>query len=155
MGKIIVAALIGLIALPVAHADTGIVTKKSANSVAATLDCLESTLRAKGMTIFARVDHDDGASKVGLTLRPTELLIFGNPKLGTQLMTSNQTAGMDLPMKALAWQDAEGTVWLSYNDPAYLAARHGIDDRAEVIKKMTGALGKFSDKATQPAAKDC
>lgn len=137
-----------------AQADNGLVTKKSANSVGATLDCLEKTLKAKGITIVTRWSHDAGAAKVGIKLRPTELLIFGNPKMGTHFFTSNQTAGIDLPMKALAWEDADGQVWLTYNDPQYIADRHGIQDRPEIVKKMTGALGKFTDKATQ-AAKEC
>jgi uncharacterized protein (DUF302 family) len=133
-----------------AHADNGVITKPSTRSVDATLDCLESALKAKGMTIFTRVDHSGGAAGVGLELRPTKLLIFGNPKLGTHLMTSNQTAAIDLPMKALAWEDADGKVWLSYNDPAYIAGRHGVTDRQEVVQKMTGALARFTDLATQP-----
>ena len=148
MRKIALALFALALVTPLAHADSGIVTKASKRSVKDTIDCLETTLGAKGLTIFARVDHAGGATKAGLSLGPTELLIFGNPKMGTHLMTSNPTAGLDLPMKALAWQDADGKVWLSYNDPAYVAGRHGVADRAEIIKKMTGALGKFSDKAT-------
>ena len=81
---------------------------------------------------------------MGLKLRPTELLIFGNPKLGTHFFTSNQTAGIDLPMKALAWEDKNGQVWLTYNDPKYIARRHGIKDRDEIVVKMSRALGKFA-----------
>jgi len=130
-------------------ADNGLITKKSKNSADQTISKLEKILRKKGMTIFARVSHTKGASGVKIPLRKTELLIFGNPKLGSHLMTSNQTAGIDLPMKALAWKDAKGQVWLTYNDPAYLASRHGIKDRAKVVKKMTGALKKFTDAASQ------
>ena len=88
------------------------------------------------------------AEAVGIPLRPTELLIFGNPKLGSNMFTSAQSAGIDLPMKALAWEDADGKVWLGYNDPAYIAERHGISDREAVVEKMSGALNKFSDIAT-------
>ena len=92
----------------------------------ATIDRLENAAKAKGLTIFARVDHAAGATSVGLPLRPTELLIFGNARGGTPLMQLAQTIGIDLPLKALAWEDAAGKTWLSYNDPAWLAARHGV-----------------------------
>ncbi|MFV2055573.1 MAG: DUF302 domain-containing protein [Thiohalomonadales bacterium] len=132
-----------------AHADNGLITKKSQLSVAKTLDKLEDIIKKKGLTIFARVDHTAGAKKVGLQLRPTQLLIFGNPKMGTPLMQSNQTVGIDLPMKALAWQDASGQVWISYNDPKYLASRHTITNQDPIFKKMTGALGKLTDAASK------
>ncbi len=130
-----------------AAADNGLMVKPSAYSVAETLDRLERVLQEKGLTIVARVDHSAGAAKAKLNLRPTQLLIFGNPKMGTALMQSNQGIGIDLPMKVLAWQDDQGRVWISYNDPAYLAGRHQVQDRGEVIKKMTGALAKLTDKA--------
>ena len=128
--------------------DDGLVTKKSNYSVKETLDRLENVLKKKGITIALRWSHSDNGNKVGIPLRPTELLIFGNPKLGTNFFTSKQTAGIDLPMKALAWEDEKGQVWLTYNDPAYIANRHGINDRDKVKKKMTGALGKLTSKAT-------
>lgn len=128
--------------------NNGLISKKSSHSVSVTLDRLEKILKEKGFTIAVRWNHGGGAKKAGIPLRPTEVLMFGNPKVGTNFMTSNQTAGIDLPMKALAWEDANGQVWLSYNDPQYLADRHGIGDRAEIVKKMTGALGKFTDAAT-------
>ena len=128
--------------------DNGMVTKKSNYSVKETLDRLEGVLKEKGITIALRWSHSDNGNKVGIPLRPTELLIFGNPKLGTNMFTSNQTAGIDFPMKALAWEDEKGQVWLTYNDPSYLAKRHGITDRDEVVTKMTGALNKFSSAAT-------
>lgn len=130
------------------HAKDGLVTIKSNHSVKVTLDRLEAVLKKKGITIVTRWNHTAGAEKAGIKLRPTELLIFGNPKLGSHMFTSNQTAGIDLPMKALAWQDEKGQVWLTYNDPAYIANRHGIKDRPEIVKKMTGALGKLTGKAT-------
>jgi uncharacterized protein (DUF302 family) len=89
-------------------------------------DRLEAEIKAKGMTVFARIDHAAGAAELGLPLRPTELLIFGNAKAGTPLMQANQAIGIDLPLKALVFEDAAGTVWLSYNDPRWLAQRHGI-----------------------------
>ncbi|WP_420345121.1 DUF302 domain-containing protein [Pelagibius sp.] len=127
----------------------GTVVKKSNHSVAATIDRLEAILKEKGLTIFARVDHQAGAQKAGLELRPTMLLVFGNPKLGTPLMQSGQTIGLDLPQKALAYEDAAGDVYLAYNDPAYLAGRHAIADRDEVFKRISGALGNFTDAAVK------
>ncbi len=132
-----------------AFAENGIIVKESKHSVNATISLLEETLKSKGITIFARVDHAAGGAKVDLPLRPTELLIFGNPKLGTPLMQSNQTAGLDLPLKALAYEDADGKVLLVYNDPEYLNSRHGLGDKAEVVKKISGALNKFTDVATK------
>ena len=125
----------------------GMISLKSANSVKVTLDKLEAVLKKKGITIVTRWSHDAGAKKVGIKLRPTELLIFGNPKLGSHFFTSQQTAGIDLPLKALAWKDAKGQVWLSYNDPAYIAQRHHIKDRGEIVTKMTGALKKLTAAA--------
>ena len=118
-------------------------------SVDETLDRLEASVKAKGMTVFARIDHAAGARRVGLELRPTELLIFGNPKIGTRLMQSNQQAGIDLPVKALAWADANGTVRLTINSPDYLTRRHCINDQQAVVDKMTAALEKFAQGATR------
>ncbi|MCW9024243.1 MAG: DUF302 domain-containing protein [Gammaproteobacteria bacterium] len=127
--------------------DNGLINKKSPHSVGQTLDRLEALLNKKGITIVTRWKHHDGAKKAGIPLRATELLIFGNPKLGSHFFTSNQLAGIDLPMKALAWEDAEGQVWLSYNDPAFIAKRHQIQDRAEIVSKMTNALDKLTNAA--------
>jgi uncharacterized protein (DUF302 family) len=138
------------IADSIAAADNnGLISKKSHHSVKVTLDRLENVLKKKGITIVTRWSHDAGGKKVGIPLRPTELLLFGNPKLGTHMFTSNQTAGIDLPMKALAWEDEKGQVWLSYNDPQYIADRHSISNRTEVVKKMTGALNKLTNIATK------
>jgi len=101
---------------------------------------LEAAVKAKGMTVFARIDHSAGASAVGLSLNPTEVLIFGNAKGGTPLMQAAQTIGIDLPLKALVWQDASGSTWLSYNDPAWLARRHGLSGTEAVIGNLTAAL---------------
>ncbi|MGD8559583.1 MAG: DUF302 domain-containing protein [Gammaproteobacteria bacterium] len=128
--------------------DNGMISKKSNYSVKETLDRLEDVLKKKGITIAVRWSHSENGKKAGIPIRPTELLIFGNPKLGTHFFTSNQTAGIDLPMKALAWKDEKGQVWLTYNDPAYIAKRHGINDRDDIIKKMSGALDKLSSVAT-------
>lgn len=120
----------------------------SNHSVADTLDRFEAAVRAKGMRVFTRIDHASGARAVGKTLRPTELLVFGNPKVGTLLMQSNQLAGLDLPLKALAWEGADGQVWLTINTAGYLAERYSICDREEVVRKMTAALDKFAQAAT-------
>jgi uncharacterized protein (DUF302 family) len=133
-----------------AWADTdGIVTVPSNNSVTATADKLASLLTSKGITVFARVDHAAGAKKVGKSLRPTHLIIFGNPKLGTPLMESNQKIGLDLPMKALIYQASDNKTYISYTSPAFLAKRHGIQDRDKVFAKMTGALKNFTTAAAK------
>jgi uncharacterized protein (DUF302 family) len=114
-----------------------------------TMNRLETAVKAKGMTVFARIDHAAGAAAVALPLRPTELLIFGNAKGGTPLMQSVQTVGIDLPLKALVWQDASGKTWLSYNDPEWLAKRHGLGGETEAaVKMMTGALAAVAKAAT-------
>jgi uncharacterized protein (DUF302 family) len=133
-----------------AYAGSGIITVKSSHDVKTTADRLESTLKQKGMNVFNRINHAQGAQKVGKELRPTELIIFGNPKVGTPLMQCAQSVGIDLPQKALIWQDAQGQVWLSYNDPNYLVERHQIAGCDEVIKKVTKALGNFAKSATMP-----
>lgn len=133
------------------HGDNnGMISKKSHHSVKVTLDRLEAVLKKKGIGVALRWSHNEKGESVGIPLRPTELLMFGNPKLGTHMFTSNQTAGIDLPLKALAWEDESGQVWLTYNDPAYVAKRHHIKDRADVLKKMSGALDKLSTVATKP-----
>ena len=145
---ILLFSLIALVPVMTQAADDGMISKKSKFSVKATLDRLENVLRKKGITIVTRWSHDAGAKKAGIDLRPTELLIFGNPKMGSHFFTSNQTAGIDLPMKALAWKDEKGQVWLTYNDPTYIANRHGINDRPAIVKKMTGALNNLTNAAT-------
>ena len=127
---------------------TGLTTIRSRDSVKATIDRLEAELKAAGVTVFARIDHAAGAASAGMSLRPTELLIFGNPKAGTPLMQAKQTIGIDLPLKVLAWEDASGDVWVSYNDPAWLAARHGLGEEAqEAVRALAAALVKFAKAA--------
>jgi uncharacterized protein (DUF302 family) len=129
-------------------AEHGLVTLASPHSVKETIDRLDAEARAKGLTIFARIDHADGARADGLPLRPTELLIFGNAKGGTPLMQAAQTIGIDLPLKALAWEDATGKVWLSYNDPAWLADRHGIAPQtAPITQTLANALAALTKHA--------
>ena len=134
----------------VTYADNGIISIKSSHDVKTTVDRLDNILREKGMTVFIRINHAEGAQKVGKKLRPTELIIFGNPKVGTPLMQCGQSVGIDLPQKALIWQDESGQVWLSYNDPKYLASRHSIKECGEIIKKIEKALGNFARMATMP-----
>ncbi len=129
------------------HED-GLISKKSNYSVKETLDKLEAVLKKKGIGIVLRWSHDEKAKGVGIPLRPTELLMFGNPKLGSHMFTANQTAGIDLPLKALAWKDKKGQVWLTYNDPAYIVKRHHIKNRSKIQAKMTGALDKLTNIAT-------
>jgi uncharacterized protein (DUF302 family) len=112
-----------------------------------TMDRLEAEVRARGLTVFARIDHAAGAAEVGLTLRPTELIIFGNARGGTPLMQASQTAGIDLPLKALVWQDAAGKTCLSYNEPSWIVQRHGLGVRAEIVDNLTAALSAISRKA--------
>ena len=110
-------------------------------------DRLEAETKARGLAVFARIDHAAGAAQAGLALRPTELLIFGNAKGGTPLMQSSQTIGIDLPLKALVWQDTAGKTWLSYNQPSWLAKRHGAA-AAPAVEAMTALLGALARKAT-------
>jgi uncharacterized protein (DUF302 family) len=122
-------------------ANNGLVTMASAYGAKETVDRFENDVKSKGMTVFARIDHAAGAKAVGLSLRPTELLIFGNAKAGTPLMQSHQTLGIDLPLKVLVWEDAVGKVWLSYNEPGWLAARHGDQfNGGQAAEQMTAAL---------------
>ncbi len=111
--------------------EDGLVSVASKYSVKDTLDRLEADLKVKGITVFARIDHAAGAAAVAMPLRPTEVLIFGNPKAGTPLMQSKQTIGIDLPLKMLGWEDADGKVWLTYNDVSWLARRHHLGPSTE------------------------
>ena len=147
--KKILLSLSLLLITNLSFADPGVVTKTSANSVKETLDKLETIVTGKGFTVVARVNHAKAAEKNGLSLRPTEVLIFGNPKVGTKLMSSNQAIGLDLPVKVLVWEDEKGVVSISYSDPAWMVSRYGINYREGVVKKMTGALGKFTDAAAK------
>ena len=129
----------------------GLMTIPSGFAAKETMDRLEAAVKAKGLTVFARVDHAAGAAAVGLSLRPTELLVFGNAKGGTPLMVENQTAGIDLPLKALVHQDADGKVWLSYNDPAWIARRHGLGPTiAANVQVLAEALGALTKHAATP-----
>ena len=123
----------------------GVVHIRSRHSVQETVQRLESTLRTHGLIIFCHVDHSVEAEKAGLKMRPTQLLIFGNAKAGTPLMVASPTLAIDLPLKALAWEDADGTVWLSYNSPEYLQQRHNVPD--DLIKNIAGAAALLQQAA--------
>ncbi len=135
---------------PVMAGDNGLIHVKSTHNVKQTADRLESVLKEKGMTVFIRIDHAKAAKKVDKDLRPTELIIFGNPKAGTPLMQCAQSVAIDLPQKALIWKDDAGQVWLSYNDPEYLEKRHGIKGCEKPIANIKKALENFAQKATMP-----
>lgn len=127
----------------------GVIAVRSPHSVKDTLDRFAGAAKAKGLNIFLRVDHATGAKKIGKSLRPTELLVFGNPQGGTPLMACAQSAGIDLPLKALAWQDASGQVWLGYNDPQFLADRHGARDCGPVVQNLRKALAGLAREAVK------
>jgi uncharacterized protein (DUF302 family) len=128
----------------------GLVTLESAYSVEETIDRLETALEDNGLIVVARIDHSKNADGVGEDLRPTQLLIFGNPEPGTALLLSSQTVGIDLPQKFLAWEDENGQVFLSYNDPAFLTNRHGIADQDAVVQQVSDALAMLAEGATAP-----
>jgi uncharacterized protein (DUF302 family) len=130
-------------------ADNGLITLPSTHDFETTLGRLLAALADKSITVFARVDHAAGAKDVGLRLRPTTLIVFGNPLAGTPLMEAAQIAGIDLPLKALVWEDADGTVKLSYNDPRWIAARHDLGDvAAKSVAGMTVLLAALAQRAT-------
>jgi uncharacterized protein (DUF302 family) len=130
-------------------ATPGLTTIRSSFGPQDTMNRFATAVKAKGMTVFARIDHAAGATAVGLSLRPTEVLIFGNARGGTPLMQSVQTLGIDLPLKALVWQDAAGDTWLSYNEPDWLAKRHGLSSETEAaVGTLAGALAALAKAAT-------
>jgi uncharacterized protein (DUF302 family) len=124
----------------------GLVAAKSSFSAKDTMTRIEDVVKQRGLTVFARIDHAAGAAKIGKALRPTEVLIFGNPQGGTPLMECAQSAGIDLPLKALVWEDSIGQVWVGYNDPTYLAKRHEAG-QCSVVENMSKALGGIVDAA--------
>jgi uncharacterized protein (DUF302 family) len=129
--------------------DDGLITVASSFSVRETVERLVSFVTSHGLTVFARIDHAAGAAQVGLPLRPTELLIFGHAKTGTPLMQDRQAAAIDLPVKALAWEDADRKVWLTYNDAAWIAKRHGLGPAsAQAVQAIAGGLAAAAKAAT-------
>ncbi|MBL8072555.1 MAG: DUF302 domain-containing protein [Nitrospira sp.] len=135
-----------LVRMSPAHADDTLVTKQSHYTVAETIDRIARAVTDKGMFLFARINHADEARKVGLEMPPTELLLFGNPRGGTALMLAAPTVAIDLPMKALAWQDRAGRVWLTYNAPALLPVRHGL--AAELAARLD-PVGTLLERAVE------
>jgi uncharacterized protein (DUF302 family) len=131
-----------------AAAADGLTAVKSPHSAKDTMTRLEDTVKQRGLNVFARVDHTAGAAKIGKTLRPTEVLIFGNPQGGTPLMECEQSMGIDLPLKALVWEDAAGQVWVGYNDPAYLGQRHGAPT-CPAIENVRKALAGLAQAAVE------
>ncbi|ABI71942.1 DUF302 domain-containing protein [Shewanella frigidimarina] len=137
-----------LLASAHAYAVESLITVESHYSAKETADRFESIIKDKGFTVFSRIDHQKNAAGVNLTLRPTEVIIFGNPNIGTQLMQCNQLVAIDLPQKVLISEDADNKVWLSYNNPQYIKQRHSITGCDEVINKISGALNTLSIAAT-------
>jgi uncharacterized protein (DUF302 family) len=128
----------------------GLTTIESTYGPEETMNRFEAEVRARGMIAFARIDHTAGATAVGLSLRPTDLLIFGNARGSTPLMKLVQTIGIDLPLKALVWQDESGTTWLSYNDPNWVAKRHGLNTEVgEAVGVLTATLNQMAKSATK------
>ena len=134
-----------VVAIMSPHSDSGIIDERSQHSVEQTVERLSALLRAKGITLFAVVDHSAEAAKIGMKMPPTKLLIFGNPKAGTPLMLAAPSVAIDLPLKILVWEDAQGRAWLSYNSPAYLQERHGVPQELSpnlvVVETLARAAG--------------
>ena len=138
-----------MMASTLAVASDGLIAVKSPHGAKATMDRLEDIVKQRGLNVFARIDHTAGAAKIGKTLRPTEVLIFGNPQGGTPFMECAQAVRIDLPLKALVWEDATAQVWLGYNDPAWLAKRHGVAE-CPAAANLAKALAGIAGAATQP-----
>jgi uncharacterized protein (DUF302 family) len=145
--KIILLVTLLVIAMP-SFAHDHLVTIESQYSVAETADRLENIIKDKGLTFFTRIDHAENAKGVGLELKPTQLILFGNPKVGTLLMQCQATVAIDLPQKALVWQDDEGKVWFSYNNPEHLKELHSMQGCEDVIEKISGLLSGLALGAT-------
>ena len=131
-------------------AQRGLVQIKSVYSVEKTAERLAVSLEAKGLTLFTQIDHAAGAESVGQSLRPTRLLVFGNPNVGTPLMQCDRTVAIDLPQKALIWEDNTGQVWVGYNDPRYLRTRHNLQGCEPILQKVDNALRTLATSAAQP-----
>ncbi|OGA98482.1 MAG: hypothetical protein A3E25_16980 [Burkholderiales bacterium RIFCSPHIGHO2_12_FULL_69_20] len=143
-------AACAVVSAPVqADAADGLIAVKSPHSAQSTMNRLEAIVKERGLTVFARIDHAGGAAKIGKTLRPTELLIFGNPQGGTPFIECAQTVGIDLPLKALVWEDAAAQVWLGYNDTAYLAKRHEVP-ACSVAGNLAKAVAGLAAAAVAP-----
>jgi len=151
MHKMALAVFLVLFSFSASAASSGVIKMRSANDVKTTLKQFKKALKEKKMTIFKVIDHSKGAKGVGLKLRPTTVVIFGNPKVGTKFMQCNQASAIDFPMKALIYKDSRGRVWVSYNDPRYLARRHNVSGCSKIRKKMAGAQKNFAKAAIKKA----
>ena len=149
MKRMIATVMAAGLVMAAGAAQAELVRKQSPHTVGETVDRLEAVVKEKGLTVFARIDHAAGAKKAGMDLRPTELIIFGSPKVGTPLMQAEQTMGLDLPLKVLVWQDDGGQVWLAYETPADMGAARGLAKDNPVIGKVTGALDNFTSAAVK------
>lgn len=147
MKKLIVFTALALMYNLTSQAADGVISVKSDFEVTETTDRLERILKEKKMTVFNRIHHSEGARSVGIELRDTELLIFGNPKVGSPLMKCQQITALDLPQKALIWKDEKNDVYISYNDPNYIQSRHDVYGCEEVVKKIENALSNFTKAA--------
>jgi uncharacterized protein (DUF302 family) len=147
-GKTITIAALSLFSASL-FAAQGLIRVASPYSVEDTAKRFEQVISAKGMKIFQRIRHSDAAAAVGVPLKPTQLIIFGNPKVGSPLMKCAPTVAIDLPQKALVWQDADGKVWIGYNDPEWLKQRHDIQGCDQVLDKVSGALAKLTAAAVR------
>ena len=143
----ILTSLAVLLAVHTAMAADGLIAVKSPYSAKETMDRLEGVVKQRGLSVFARIDHAAGAAKIGKILRPTEVLIFGNPQGGTPFMECAQSVGIDLPLKALVWEDEAAQVWLGYNDPEYLAKRHDVQN-CQAVENIRKSLIGLSEAAT-------
>ncbi|NIY84080.1 DUF302 domain-containing protein [Vibrio hepatarius] len=132
-----------------ALAEQGVTKVASVHAVEQTADKFVAIAQEKGLNVFARINHQENAAKVDMTLRPTEVIIFGNPKVGTPLMLCAQEVAIDLPQKVLVYEDLAGKTWLAYNDPVYLKQRHNIQGCDEVINKISGVLGNLTNAAAK------
>ncbi len=132
-----------------ALAEQGVTKVASTHAVKETADEFVAIAQEKGLNVFARINHQENASKVDMALRPTEVIIFGNPKVGTPLMLCAQEVAIDLPQKVLVYEDVEGKTWLAYNDPMYLKQRHNMQDCDEVLNKVSGVLGNLTNAAAK------
>jgi uncharacterized protein (DUF302 family) len=150
MARCVLVSAIAFTLLAAAPAAADIVRLQSPHSPRETMDRFEAIVKQRGLTVIARVDHAAGAQRVDLALRPTELLIFGNPRSGTPLMQASQTMGLSLPMKVLVWQDAEAKVWIGYDAPADAAAERGVPRDHPVLAQVTQALQGLTAEAVKP-----
>jgi len=148
MAKIASLAMVAA-ALLTSTANAEVVRKESPHSVAVTIERIEAVIKERGLAVFNKIDHAAGAKAAGQELRPTVLIIFGSPAVGTPLIQAEQTMGLSLPLKALAWQDAAGKVWLGYDAPASMAAERGVAKDHPVIGRITGALNGITDAAVK------